>query len=350
VKAALRITLLLFTSLLPWQAVYGQAAFPEPNWGRALAVETAHSIDTDSVLKTLYQSARAGDNRQVLDTLLTAEQNSNWPVPAREYTIWSFAIGLSDMGVNTVSPEVLEYLSAYQPRTLVAHDDRDNVGVPLFNISAAATGVRNAWARRQGRDKAEILLRNDPALWINAYLGAEPTARRGFTDALDFASDEQLESLARSAIERLDGRPSLTAVAGKSALILGDRNLLQHTLDLGSGPDLHHILKAASKSLNANENRALLFHVIRHGPNTKAGLAIAQLAPSLLDDLAVREKMFEILESRDLGSSAALVLGSSTEPAIHARLNTIAAGKEGLASQRASLAIDAGHQGREAGR
>ncbi len=349
-KAAAQIALILFTCLLPLRPVYGQAAFPEPNWGRALAVETAHSIDTDSVLKTLYQSARAGDNRQVLDALIAVEQNNDWPVPAREYIIWSFAIGLSDMDVNTVSPEVLEYLSAYQPQTLVAHDDRDNVGVPLFNISAAATGVRNAWARRQGGDKAEILLRNDPSLWINAYLGAGPAARRGFTDALDFASDEQLESLARSAIERLDGRPSLTAVAGKSALMLGDRSLLQQTLALGGGPDLHHVLKAASMNLKAEENRTLLVQVIRQGPEKVAGLAIAQLAPALLDDPAVRELMFKMLDSRKLGSSAALVLGSSTIPEIRDRLNKMAGSKEGLASQRASLAIDAGHQGREAGR
>ncbi len=348
-KAAAQIALILFTCLLPLRTVYGQAAFPEPNWDRALAVETAQSIDTDSVLKTLYQPARAGYNRQVLDTLLAIEQNSDWPVPAREYTIWSFAIGLSDMNVNTVGPEVLEYLSAYQPRTLVAHDDRDNVGVPLFNISVAAAGVHNSWARQQGRSRAERLFQNDPALWINAYLDAGPAERRGFTDALDFASDKQLDALARSAIEHLNDHPGLTAVAGKSALILGDRDLLQHTLALGSGPYLHHVLKAASKSLDANENKALLFQAIRHDPDTKAGLAIAQLAPALLDDPAVREKMFQILESRDLGSSAAMVLGSSPDPAIRARLNTIAASKEGLASQRASLAIGAGHQGREAG-
>ncbi len=349
-KAAVRIFVLLFISLLPWHAVYGQAAFPEPNWDRALAVETAQSIDTHSVLKTLYQSVRAGDNRHVLDTLLAVEQNNDWPVPAREYTIWSLAIGLSDMDMNTVSPEVLDYLSAYEHRTLVAHDDRDSVGVPLFNISVAAAGVRNSWARQRGRSRAEILFQNDPALWINAYLESGPAERRGFTDALDFASDRQLDALTRSAIERLADHPGLTAVAGKSALMLGDRNLLQHTLSLGSGPDLHHVLKAASESLDANENKALLFQAIRHGPDTKAGLAIAQLAPSLLDDPAVREKMFEILESRGLGSSAAMVLGSSTDPQIRDRLNTIAAGKQGLASQRASLAIGAGHQGMEAGR
>ena len=91
-KAAALITLVLYACLLPWQLIYGQAAFPEPNWDRALAVETAPSSNTDRVLKSLFQSARAGDNRQVMDTLLTIEQNDGWPVPAREYTIWSFTL------------------------------------------------------------------------------------------------------------------------------------------------------------------------------------------------------------------------------------------------------------------
>ena len=349
-KAATRITLTLFTCLLPWQLIYGQVVFPEPNWDRALAVETAKMIDTDSVLKTLIQSARVGDSGRVLDALIAVEQNDDWPGPAREYTIWSFTLGLSDMDMNTVSPEVLDYLSAYEPRTLVAHDDRDSVGVPLFNIGAAATGVRNSWARQRGEGRAEILLQNDSALWIKAYLEAGPAERRGFTDALDFATGEQLDALARSAIEHLSDHPGLTSVAGKSALILGDPNLLRQTLVLGSGPDLHNILDAASKSLDAEETKALLFRAIRQGPDKKAGLAIAQLAPALLDDLAVRAMMFKLLENRELGASAALVLGSSTDSEIHDRLNALAAGKDGLAAQRASLAITAGLQLPEAGR
>ena len=222
--------------------------------------------------------------------------------------------------------------------------------MPLFNIGAAATGVRNSWARQRGEDRAEILLQNDSALWIKAYLEAGPAERRGFTDALDFATGEQLDALARSGIERLSDHPGLTSVAGKSALILGDPNLLQQTLVLGSGPDLHHILDAASKSLDAEETKALLFHAIRQGPDKKAGLAIAQLAPALLDDLAVRAMMFKLLENRELGASAALVLGSSTDSEIHDRLNALAAGKDGLAAQRASLAITAGLQLPEAGR
>ena len=107
-KAAARISLLLLMSLLPWQPVHGQAAFPEPNWDRALAIETAGSVTTGIVLKTLYLSALSGDSEQVLDTLLAVEKNNDWPVPAREYTIWSFAIGLADMDMNTVSRQVLD--------------------------------------------------------------------------------------------------------------------------------------------------------------------------------------------------------------------------------------------------
>ncbi len=339
VKFVTLICLTLLICLLPWQQVYGQAGFPQPNWDRAIAVSTAESIDTSNVLKALYQSSRAGDSQKVMALLLAVEQNENWPVPAREYTIWSFTIGLSDMAVNSVSSEILDYLSNYHPRTLVAHDDRNSVGVPLYNISAAAAGVNNAWDRQRGAARAEALLQSDPDVWIDAFLGAAPAARRGFSDTLKFASDQQLNTLAPTAIKHLAEHPELTAVAGQSALILADLNLLQQTLALGRGPELHRILQATSQILDAEEKKILLFQAIHQGPDKMAGLAIAQLAPTLLKDPAVQEKMFEILDNRELGSSAALILGSSRDPKIRERLNRTAKASSGLASQRASLAI-----------
>jgi len=338
-KFITRINLTLFICLLPWQQVFGQADFPQPNWDRAIAVRTAESIDTTNVLKALYRSSRAGDSQQVMELLLAVEQNDSWPVPAREYAIWSFTIGLSDMAVNSVSAEILNYLSAYRPRTLEAHDDRDSVGVPLYNISGAATGVHNAWARQRGASRAEAFLQSDPDVWIDAFLRAGPAARKGFSDALKFASDQQLNILAPYAIKHLTEHPELTAIAGQSALILADLNLLQQTLALGRGPELHRILKATSQVLDVEEKKTLLFQALHQGPDKMAGLAIAQLAPTLLKDPIVQEKMFEILENRKLGSSAALILGSSRDTKIRERLNRTAKANSGLASQRASLAI-----------
>ena len=85
-------------------------------------------------------------------------------------------------------------------------------------------------------------------------------------------------------------------------------------------------------------------HVIRTGPEKNAGLAIAQLAPGLLDDPDVREKMFIMLENLELGTSAALVLGSSSNPEVRSRLENVAGGKEGRASHRASIAINSSYE------
>ena len=343
-KTILKLFLFLLFCLPTWQFAHAESAMPKPNWDRALAVESANSVDTDPVLKNLYQLARTGNNRQLLDSLSALEQNRNWSVPAREYVIWTFTIGLSDMEVNTVNQEVLEYLSTYQPRTLVSHDDRSDVGVTLFNVSAAAAGVQNSWRRQVAANRAEFLLQSDSGRWIDAYLRADKVERRGFADALDFASDKQLSALGRSALERLSSEPALTVIAGKSALILADPELLEQTVVLGGGPDLHHILEAASLNLDAEDSRELLYHVIRTGPEKNAGLAIAQLAPGLLGDPDVREKMFIMLENLELGTSAALVLGSSSNPKVRSRLENVAGGKDGRASQRASIAINSSDQ------
>ena len=343
-KTTLKLFIFLLLCLLSWQSAHAQSAMQKPNWDRALAVASARSVNPGPVLKNLYQMARTGNNRKLLDSLSALGQNRNWSVPAREYVLWTFTIGLSDMEASTVNREVLEYLSMYESRTLVPHDDLEGVGVALFNIRAAAAGVQNSWRRQLAANRAEFLLQSDSRRWIEAYLNADKVERRGFADALDFASDVQLSALGQSALERLPSDPALTVIAGKSALILADPELLQKTVVRGQGPDLHHILKAASLNLDAEDSRELLYNVIRSGPEKNAGLAIAQLAPGLLDVPDVREKMFKLLDNLELGTSAALVLGSSSNPEVRSRLENVAGGKDGRASHRASIAISSSYQ------
>jgi hypothetical protein len=52
---------------LPWQPVFGQAAFSEPNWDRALAVESTKSIDTDSVGVPLFNIKAAAEGVWTLE-------------------------------------------------------------------------------------------------------------------------------------------------------------------------------------------------------------------------------------------------------------------------------------------
>jgi hypothetical protein len=158
-------------------------------------------------------------------------------------------------------------------------------------------------------------------------------------DALDFASVEQLHELGWSALAQLDSRPELTIITARAGLASGDYELVRQSVARGGGPDLPGILEAASHQLSVEESIGVLSHALQSGSDTRAALAIAQLAPVHLDEQTVQELLFNTLGNRNLGAAAALVLGASAAPEIQERLARIAAGKDGLLRQRATLAI-----------
>ena len=328
--------------------LYGQTAMPEPNWDRSLALRTIHKDDTQAALKPLFQMARAGDNQELLDALSAIVQDPGMSAPAKDYTVFSFTLGLGDLDVNSVSPKVLDFLSTYEAQTLVAHDDHPRMTVPLFNVRAAAAGVQNNWDRQQAATRATSLLQEHPDQWVSSYLAAGPAERRGFVDSLDSAPPAALRELSWSALAQLDEKPELTLVTASAAMNSGDFELLQQSISRGHGPGLSRVLETASRKLSVEESINLLGHSLQLGSDTKAALAIAQLAPALLDEPAVRKILFGTLADRNLGAAAALVLGASSNPEIQAQLIEIASKEGGLARQRAEMAISTGKADRGA--
>jgi hypothetical protein len=347
-KAAIILPVAVLFCLIPSLNLHGQTAMSGPNWDRSLALRTIHKADVQATLKPLFQLARSGSNRELLDRLSSIVQDPGMPAPDKDFTVFSFTLGLSDLDANSVSPKVLEFLSKYEARTLVAHDDHPGMVVPLFNIRAAAAGVQNSWDRQQAAALATSLLQEFPDQWISSYLEAGPAGRRGFVDSLDSASPGQLRELGWSTLVLLDEKPELTLVAAWAGMNSGDFDLLRQSISRGNGPGLSRVLEAASHILSAEESIVLLEHSLQLESDSKAALAIAQLAPTLLDEPAVRKLLFSTLEDRNLGATAALVLGASSNPEIQAQLNEIASKKDGLAQQRAALAISTGRADREA--
>lgn len=348
VRASINRTyLVLFLLHFAWIAV-AQAAAPAPNWDRALALATIDKVNMEDRLKPLYQMARGGSNSELLESLLAIERDSALAAPARDYLVFSFTVGLGDLDPNTVGPEVLEYLSTYRAHTLVAHDEHSGMAVPLFNVPAAATGVRNHWHRQQAATQAEKLIRGPADLWLNAYLEQDQAGRRGFMDALDSFSIAALRELGRAALARLDEKPELTLLTARAGLGSGDTKLLQQAIARGNGPDLSQALQAAARELSDEECIDLLEQSLRLDSDTKAALAIAHLAPARLDAQAVQELLFSILADRNRGAAAALVLGASPDPAVQSRLSKIASQDTGLAKARAALAIESNRAEREA--
>lgn len=320
-------------------SLYGQLPAQESNWDRISALEVVRNSDTSDNLKHLFQLARAGKNTELLQSLSEIGQDSGLPAPVRDYLAFSFTLGLSDLEPDAVNSGVLDYLSNYRARTLVTHYDHPEMTTPLFNVRAAAAGVRNQWARKHAFIRAENLNPDAPNQWIEAYLNADPAERRGFVDTLDFALPGQLHDLGSSALALLDEHPELTLVATRASLNSGDINLLQQSISRGKGPALSKVLKAAAIELNAEDAIGLLDHCLRYCSDTSAALAIAHLAPAQLHESKIREMLFDTLGNRDLGAAAALVLGGSKDPQIHSRLGEIASNKDSLTTKRAKLAV-----------
>ena len=312
---------------------------PQPNWQRAEAMQAISRADTQNRLKPLFQLARTGSSTELLNALQAIGRDPELAAPAKDYLVFSFALGLSDLDPGAVNREVLDFLSHYRVRVLVKHDDHPGMAVPLFNVRAAVAGVQNRWERHQARNRAEDLLQGPADQWLVSYLAAGPVARRGYVDALDMAGPEQTRVLGGAALLRLDRYPELTHVTARAALVSGDRDLLRQAVSKGSGPDLSKVLKSAAVELGAEDRIDLLSQTMALDSYRKAALAIAHLAPSLLDQPPVREMLFKTLADRSLGAAAALVLGASGNPEIQARLNEIASNKPGLEGQRAELAI-----------
>lgn len=320
-------------------AIQAQIRMQEPNWDRGLALQAVRNSDTQAMLKPLFHMARSGNTNDLLDALHSIQTDSDLSAPVRDYLLFSFTLGLADLDADLVSPDVLNNLSGYQVRTRVAHDEYPSMGVALFNIRAAAAGVRHARDRQLASRRALELMRGPADQWLLSYRAEGISGRRGFVDVLEFTPADQVQTLGHSALAQIDAIPELTVIAARAGLQTGDFALLRESITRGGGTELPGILKSASGELSAEQNIRLLEHVLESGSDTVAGLAIAQLAPDHLDQAEVREMLFSSLANRKLGAGAALVLGASEDPEIQHRLTQIASQKTGLEQQRARLAI-----------
>jgi hypothetical protein len=259
--------------------------------------------------------------------------------PARDYVVFKFSLGLSDLEAGAVSPQVLEFLYRYQPLTLVTHSDHPRTAVPLFNTQAATAGLRNHWERQEASLRAERLLMQPPEEWVASYLAADSAGRRGFEDALELASPGQLRELGWYALTFLKEMPDLTLITARAGLGSGDNELLRQSLTSGSGAGLSRAFRMASEELEHDDIVLLLDYTLNQASDSRAGLAIAHLASNRLEDPAVRQMLFNTLADQNLGPAAALVLGASPDPEIQSRLGAIATENEGLAQRRAALAL-----------
>ena len=301
--------------------------------------QAAWSVDADAALKPLFRLARDGEDAALIRALSDIADRTDWPRPARDRVLHAFAVGLGDLDMGAVGGDVLDYLESLEAGTWVPLEDHPDTAIPLFNVSAAASGVRNAWRRQAAAATSGQYLAVGSQAWLDRFIGLGPTERQGMLDGLEGLEPGLLRQLGESALPRLGQAPALTAVAARAGLLLRDALIFSQAVALGSGPGLTPSLRAASDHFNAAQSLAILEHVIDAAPDGNASLALAQLAPVCLHEPAVADLLFETLEDRRLGATAALVLAGSSDGTVRERLRQTAAADQSLAAKRAALAL-----------
>jgi hypothetical protein len=320
-----------------------QNAMPAPNWDRELALQEARQFSNDQQLESWFEGLRNDQAGEVLESVLIYALSEDLSAPVKERQLHRLTLGLADFPSSSIPADLINFLGNYKPETLVAHEENNYSAVPLFNIPAAAQGLKHGHERAQGQLQSAGLLKTDSDKWIQTYVTASAAMQRGYLDPLQYASPPQLERLANAAINSLEKEPDLSTVIGTLALHSKDIAILEEVLCHQTGSYLAPLLRDVSLRLPESDRVQLLHTAIESAPAENAALALALLAPNLQNSSDITETLFSLLEDTELGSSAALALARHPDPQVNSRLQSLA-DKQGPSSRRAHMALDLSDQ------
>lgn len=338
---AIRRSALTLLFCLAWPGTAPANPAVRATWDQEAALHAAHAQATDAVSERLVALTVAGSTEEALELLQSTQARGDWPEPAREKALYEYAQALRALPSAAVPPQIIAWLKAYQPLTLVPHEDHPDAAVPLYNIRGAAHGVENAWRQQDGLAEGLALLAISPGSLVDAWLlEAHPAARYGYLDALERATPGQLDGLGEAVLGRLDQHPGLTELGAQAALLSGDLPRLQAVLAAGDSAALGPVLSQAAATLPAPDAAELMESLLRTGTPAGGGLAIATLAPAAAGEPGVQALLIEQLGDPRLGGAAALALARIADAGTLNALAELASSHASTpAGQRARLAL-----------
>jgi len=304
------ITLMLITGI----ATTATAAEPVniDRWDRASAMAAVRSVNIDAASREV----------RTLKDLEALEQRSEWPLPAREASIYKFTQSLAALPRDAVLVDVMQYLNSYQSQVMVPHEDHRDAVIPLFNIRGAA-----AVAQR-------------PTTLVAKFLeSSNHSQRSGYLDALAYAASSEVKSVQTAALNQLGESPELTPLVAVTAVITTDPYAVRRLLVDGHGAGLAPALESLASPESLAASAAMLQFAIDQAPTNNAALAIASWWPALRNDAVTRQLLLDKLGDPALGSSVALALAKDPDIQTIRELQLIAAGDSATA-QRAQLALN----------
>jgi hypothetical protein len=316
------------------------ADWPAPNWQIDEAKVAAKSALTSQSSAQLNEVLQHQPDAlvQAFETL-AARSDLSWPI--REAALMEFLNALASMQREQIPQDALAYLTRWQSKTRVPHEEMATLGAPLYDIAARAQGLQNLWRREAAMEAATAALKRGPVEFLTDWaLQSEAATRAGFLDALDH-SDRPTQSAVLAATDgTLHTHPDYAEVAARSALALRDLDAMRKLIVQGAGADTQALLRTCAAQLNADELHALLLRLRRDATDADVALAIGLWSSKLAGNAQAEALLLDLLGDPTLGSSAALALAQGSSSATRAELQSLAAAPDtSVRAARARLAL-----------
>lgn len=325
---------LLLTSLL------GLAVVALPWAGNSASADDVLSADVQ--VSEWLRLATAQDDQRLLRQLQAFSDDGERSLEQREATLFGFVNALRGLPPRSVGNEVMAFLGSYTPRFVMPHEDHATGEVPVYNIRSAVAGLEHAWQRQEAAYAGSLLLLQDPARLVQAFLlHRELPVRLGLLDALGNAGAGQLETVGFMALSGLEAEPDLALLAGEAALLTGDTRAFEQLLRNGSGATMTQVLRRSRGVFGEAQLARVLTAAIHEARPAIAAIAIAELTPALLGNTEVEDRLLGLLADRELGSAAALALAGAPGDRVQRELQHRAdKGATAIEAGRAQMALD----------
>ena len=336
-------TLLLLTLALVAvrAAIPAESGLTGPNWSWAAAESAIESVDTGAALEELNRLAAARQDDAVLERISWLAVRPDWPVPAREYALFSFTRSLAEREPGTVDRRILQQLSSIRPQVRIPHPDDDRLGMVLFNIPAAASGAASEWRRREAAHTAAVLLSRGTSDWISGYRAGDVLTRQGYLASLDDANIAPLNELAGAIGQHIGAQPELAAPLARIGIILADEERFAQALGGVPIRDVAQLTRAAGRKFDVRQALRILDVLEQSAPAPTTSVVLAELAATLIQTPKGTERLFALVEDESLGLTAALALARHGDEATLQRLGAIASEGQNGPARRAMIALSA---------
>lgn len=252
---------------------------------------------------------------------------------ARDAVLYGYIHGLRAQPLAMIPDAALDWLADYQAQAVRLHEESAVVRVPLFDVAAAAQGLRHEKRYRLARAHWLAADPRDYGPMIAEYLAAQDRPWRGGVEsAVSELSGPALSRLS----ELLDDDPalSLTPLAMRVHLAGGDVQGLRTSIVRADPAVASEALRRASERLAGQDAFAVAETLLGHADAGVRGLAIAIASEHAEREPALRtawqQRLLVLLRDSADAAAVALQLARSLPVAKLTELDQAATGDPAL--------------------